>query len=218
MRILIVLSILAASLPWSAQGQGTRPPGNEFGADLVYQLSHKIKFDGGSIVDLNDDFGVSLWWGYRFSENLDLQVSLDWSDINYDATLQSGTFSGVQARASGDIETFVPKVVVNYNFLKGPVTPFVSAGLGWAFIDTNIPNSQVEVGCWWDPWWGYICTPYQSTKSVDAFTYQVGAGVRWDFNQSYSARLFYEKHWLDYSKATTTPDFDQFKLGMVFMF
>jgi opacity protein-like surface antigen len=219
MRTLILSGIVAiASLPWAAYGQQTRPPGSELGFDVVYQLSQKIDFNGGSSVDLSDDVGVTLWWSYRFNEHLDLQVALDWSDIDYDATLQSGIAPGSRANISGDLETFVPKAVLNYNILKGPLTPFINAGIGWAFVDTNIPNSRVQIGCWWDPWWGYICTPYQSTKSFDAFTYQVGAGVRWDINESYALRLLYEKHWLDYSKATSTPDFDQFRLGMAFMF
>ncbi|WP_129777986.1 outer membrane beta-barrel protein [Peristeroidobacter soli] len=219
MRALIVSGIFAAaSLPWSAYAQETRPPGQEFGFDVVYQLSQKVKFDGGSTVDLNDDLGATLWWGWRFNEHLDLQAAIDWSNVSYDANFQSGTFPGVSAKVSGDIETFVPKVVLNYNILKGPLTPFLNVGMGWAFVDTNIPNSRVQVGCWWDPWWGYICTPYQSTKSFDEFTYQVGAGVRWDINKSYALRLVYEKHWLDYSKASSTPDFDQFRLGMAFMF
>jgi opacity protein-like surface antigen len=219
MRTLIVSGILiAAGLPCSTYAQQTRPPGSEFGFDVVYQLSQTINFDGGSKVDFSDDVGATLWWSYRFNEHLDLQAALDWSKVDYDATFQSATVPGVQANASGDIETFVPKVVLNYNILEGPLTPFVNVGAGWAFVDTNIPNSRVQVGCWWDPWWGYICTPYQSTKSFDDFTYQLGAGVRWDINKSYSLRLLYEKHWLDYSKSSSTPDFDQFRLGMAFMF
>lgn len=218
MRTLIVLGILAASLSWSAHAQETRPPGSEFGFDLVYQLSQDITFDGDSTVDFSDDVGVSLWWSYRFNEHLDLQAALDWSEMDYDATFRSGNIAGLEANVSGDIETFVPKVVLNYNILKGPLTPFISGGIGWAFVDTNIPNSRVQVGCWWDPWWGYICTPYQSTRSFDDFTYQLGAGVRWDLNKSYSLRLLYERHWIDYPKADSTPDFDQFRLGMAFMF
>jgi len=218
MRTLIVSALLALGLPWSAFAQETRPPGSEFGFDVVYQLSQDITFDGGSKIDFSDDVGITLWWGYRFNEHLDLQGALDWSEVSYDATLQSAIAPGVQADVSGDIETFVPKLVLNYNILKGPLTPFLNAGIGWAFVDTNIPNSRVQVGCWWDPWWGYICTPYQSTRSFDDFTYQLGAGVRWDLNKSYSLRLLYEKHWIDYSEASSTPDFDQFRLGMTFMF
>jgi opacity protein-like surface antigen len=76
----------------------------------------------------------------------------------------------------------------------------------------------VQVGCWWDPWWGYICTPYQSTKSVDEFVYQLGAGVRWDLSPGYTLRLAYEKHWFDAGNATSTPDFDQWKLGIAFRY
>ncbi len=218
MRTLIVPGILAASLSWSAQAQQTRPPGPEFGVDVVYQLSSKVTFNGGSTVDFDDDLGATLWWGYRFNEHLDLQAALDWSDVHYRATLNSAILPGLQTGVNGSVETFVPKLVLNYNFLKGPVTPFLSGGIGWAFVDTNIPNSRVEVGCWWDPWWGYICTPYQSTRSFDDFTHQLGAGLRWDFNRGYSMRFAYEKHWIDFSRSNHTPNFDQFRLGLTFMF
>jgi hypothetical protein len=76
----------------------------------------------------------------------------------------------------------------------------------------------VQVGCWWDPWWGQICTPYQSTKSIDDPVYQIGAGVRWDISTAYTMRFMYEKHWFDYDKAASTPDFDQLKLGITFRY
>ena len=107
---------------------------------------------------------------------------------------------------------------MNYNFLAADFTPYVTGGIGWSFIDTNIPNSQVEIGCWWDPWYGQICTPYQSTRTEDEFTYQVGAGVRWDFSPGFSMRFGYEKHWYDYGNATSTPDLDQLKLGVMFIY
>ena len=31
-------------------------------------------------------------------------------------------------------------------------------------------------------------------------------------------RLGYEKHWYDFENASGTPDFDQFKLGVVFRY
>jgi opacity protein-like surface antigen len=94
----------------------------------------------------------------------------------------------------------------------------VTGGIGYSFIDTNIPDAPPQTACWWDPWWGYVCDTFQSTRNVEEFTYQAGVGLRWDVSPGYTMRLAYEKHWLDLGEATTTPDFDQFKLGIVFRY
>jgi opacity protein-like surface antigen len=218
MRALIAFGILAASLSTAARAQATREAGWEFGLDGVYQDTAKHTFQGGSTAEFDDDIGLSAYVGYRFNERFELQFGFDWAVVDYDVTLRSAdrpdrTFSG-----SGDLESFTPRVALNFNLLKGPITPFLNAGAGWAFVDTNIPNGPVEVGCWWDPWWGYACVPYQSTKSFDDPAYQLGVGVRWDFNDSNSLRLLYERHWLDYSNASSTPEFDQVKFGVAFQF
>lgn len=219
MRIRVALCLLAASLLATAQAQSDkRGPGWDFGADVIYQDSTDLTFEGGSSLALDDDLGVALTFGYRFNSRFELAFALDWQSMDYEATLQSGLLPGVSIDVSGDMESFTPRVWGNYNFIDGPLTPFVNAGIGWSFVDTNIPTSRVQVGCWWDPWWGYICTPYQSTKSIDDFVYQVGIGGRWDFSNGFTLRLAYEKHWFDYSKATSTPDFDQFKLGIAFRY
>jgi len=44
-------------------------------------------------------------------------------------------------------------------------------------------------GCWWDPWLGYICTPCQSTRTSNEFSYQAGVGLRWDVSTAMSLRL-----------------------------
>lgn len=215
---LALLLFAAGSLTSSLALSDTRKPGWDFGLDIIYQDSTDLSFDGGSKARLEDDWGFGVDFGYRFNEHLELGFGLDWQSIDYQATLQSGTISTLAVDVNGDLEAFTPRAWLNYNFMKGPITPYVNAGVGWSFIDTNIPNSRVQVGCWWDPWWGYICTPYQSTKSIDEFTYQLGAGARWDLDNGFSLRLAYEKHWLDYGNASSTPDFDQFKLGFMFRY
>lgn len=66
----------------------------------------------------------------------------------------------------------------------------------------------------WDPWWGRICAPVQDSRTVDELTYKAGLGVRWDFPPGYTMRFAYEKTWFDFEQAGSTPDFDQFKLGV----
>src|SRR6187431_1649456 len=183
MKTLATLCLCAASLLATAHAQNNnkRGPGWDFGADVIYQDSTDLTFEGGSTVALDDDLGIALTFGYRFNDHFELAFALDWQAMDYEATLQSGLTPNLSIDVSGDLETFTPRVWANYNFMEGPITPFVNAGIGWSFVDTNIPTSRVQVGCWWDPWWGYICTPYQSTKSIDDFVYQLGVGGRWDF-------------------------------------
>lgn len=217
---LIAGGLLASGL---ASAQSDRGPGWEFGADLIYQLSQDIDFKGGSSVSLDDDFGLAITFGYRFSDKLELQFGLDWNDVDYDATLQSTTntnppISLGSVGVSGTLEAFTPRAAVNYNFLSGPITPYVSGGIGWSFIDTNIPEGRPQSVCWWDPWWGYVCGNVQDTKSVDAFEYQIGVGLRWDLGPGYTLRFAYEKHWLDLDEADSTPDIDQFRVGISYRY
>lgn len=218
MKRLILSCVLMANLSTAAYAQGSNSQGWEFGADLIYQDTADLTFEGGSTATLDDDFGIALVFGYRFNENLGLGFSFDWQEADYDVAVRSSLTPGLEFTGSADLETFTPRIWLNYNFTKGNISPYLNAGVGWAFVDTNIPNSRVQVGCWWDPWYGQICAPYQSTKSVDDFVYQAGVGVRWDVSPGYALRLAYEKHWFDYGKATSTPDFDQWKLGLTFRY
>jgi opacity protein-like surface antigen len=209
--------VLVALVPAIAAAQTpAREAGWDFGVDVVYQLSDDADFEGGSTLDFDDDIGLALLFGYRFTSKFELQFAIDWNDVDYSGVLQSADIPSLTASIRGELETFTPRVNAVYNFMDAPLTPYVGGGIGWSFIDTNIPTGQVSVGCWWDPWWGQICTPYQETLSTDQFTYQLGAGVRWDFNAVGAARLSWEKTWFDYSNATSTPSWDQIKLGFMY--
>ncbi|MES1262794.1 MAG: outer membrane beta-barrel protein, partial [Peristeroidobacter soli] len=166
-------------------------------------------------VAFDDDIGFSLYAGYRQSSKLEFQFGLDWTTIDYVAKFP-GVNPGTEISVDTEMEAFTPFARANFNFMDGPITPYVTAGVGYSFIDTNIPDGPPQTGCWWDPWWGYICDTFQSTHSTDAFTYDLGLGVRWDLSTGYSMRLGYEKHWYDADKGS--PDFDRFRLGIVFRY
>lgn len=211
--LVLLLGVCAGSM---AQAAGDRGPGMEFGADVIYQLSQDVDFKGGSKASLDDDFGFVLTFGYRFSSRLELQASIDWQDTDYDVDLV--TQPGAHLRGSGNMEAITPRVAFNYNFSDGPITPYVNAGIGWSFIDTNIPQGRPQDVCWWDPWWGYICGRVQNTKDIDGFTYQAGVGLRWDLGPGYTLRFAYERHWVDLNEARGTPDVDQFKIGIAYRY
>ena len=198
-----------------------RQPGWDFGGELLYQFSQDVDFEGGSKADLDDDLGLALSFTYRFNSRLELLFGLDWNSYDYSAdiapapTSPGGPIVGTGFSIDGEIETWTPRVGVNFNLLQGDLTPYVTGGVGWSFIDTNVPDGRAESACWWDPWFGYVCGTFQDTKSLDELTYNVGVGVRWDLGSSMSLRLGYERHWLELDKADSTPGFDQIKIGII---
>jgi opacity protein-like surface antigen len=213
MRVRQLVSFAALCVLCSQAALAERQPGWDFGGDLVYQDSKDINFDGGSFANIEDDLGIALAFGYRFNERFELTFGLDWNSADYDFQVISDpailSFSG-----KGEIESFTPKIGLNVNILKGDLTPYISGGVGWAFIDTNIPDAPPQTTCWWDPWWGYYCGTFQSTRSIDELTYDLGVGVRWDLSSTMTLRFGYTKHWLDIGEATSTPGFDQIRLGI----
>jgi opacity protein-like surface antigen len=198
-----------------------RQPGWDFGGELLYQFSQEVDFEGGSNADLDDDLGLALSFTYRFNSRLELLFGLDWNSYDYNAdilpapTSPGGPIVGTGFSVEGEIETWTPRVGVNFNLLEGDLTPYVTGGVGWSFIDTNVPDGRAQSACWWDPWFGYVCGTFQETKSLDELTYNVGVGLRWDLRSSISLRLGYERHWLELDQATSTPGFDQIKLGVI---
>ena len=216
-RYVVMLAALCSV--WSLAAQADRDIGWEFGGELIYQDSQDFEADGNSSASLDSDIGIALTFGYRFSERLELTFGLDWNNIDYSAEVVAedvplvpdGTIIGVE----GELEAFTPRVGVNFNFLEGPITPYVSGMIGYTFVDTNIPDGPPQSGCWWDPWYGQICGTWQETRSLEEFVYGLGAGVRWDVNDAWSVRFGYDKRWID-SEASV--DLDQLKLGVTVMY
>jgi opacity protein-like surface antigen len=217
MKSRYIVSLAALCSCWSLAAHADRDTGWEFGGELIYQDSQDISGDNGSAAALDDDIGLALTFGYRVNGNLEVQFGIDWNTVDYTANLVSEDFPNLEVGVDGELESFTTRVGVNYNFIDGPITPYVNGTIGYSFIDTNIPDGPPQTGCWWDPWYGQICGTWQSTRSLDKFIYGAGLGVRWDTSDSLSVRLEYQKRWIDASDAGT-PDFDQIKLGLTFMY
>jgi opacity protein-like surface antigen len=217
MKSRYIVTLAAVCSCWSLAAYADRDTGWEFGGELIYQDSQDISGDNGSTAEIDSDVGLALTFGYRVNERLVVNFGLDWNNVDYQAFLVSGDLPNLSATVDGELESFTPRVGVDFNFMEGPITPYVNATIGYSFIDTNIPDGPPQTGCWWDPWYGQICGTWQSTRSVEEFVYGAGLGVRWDTSDTLSVKLEYHKRWIDASDAGS-PDFDQLKLGVVFMY
>ncbi len=181
---------------------------------LRWNFGETVDFDGGSTIETDDEASLGFGFGYNFSEHLLVGGDMSFGTVDYDGRLQSADDPDVSQGISGEFDVFSIAANATWHFMEGPLTPFVSAMLGYTSVDTNIAEGPPQTGCWWDPWYGYICTSFVDTKTEDAFTYGLAVGGRWDFARGWFARLSYEERWLDIGEASGTPSFGGLRLDI----
>jgi outer membrane protein W len=221
MVVALLLAAAWAIMPDPAEAQAfttVRPGGRggtwDFYLPITYAESAIIEGQGGSSVDVNADWGFGFGFGYNFNDHFHLNGLMTWNSRSYDAIVV--TDSGATQRYSNYLDSSTISLNGIFYLLSGDFTPFVSAGAGITYVDTNIQDGPATGTCWYDPWWGYVCSSYVPTKTENDMSYNAGVGVRLDVNRQFGLQASYNKTWIDISKASGTPDFDTWRLDFVF--
>ena len=175
-KYLAALSLLV-SLP--ALGQQSRARNYEFYISPIFTDSKSMSFEGGTTARTDQGYGFGVGFGYNFTPNLNAGVELAWSEVYYRTNLQP-VGPGTSLNSSGVIDTGTLRFKGDWNILSTPLTPFLTAGAGWTHVYTDIPVGPPQNSCWYYPWWGPVCTTYVPTQNTTKFSYNYGAGVRWD--------------------------------------
>jgi|WetSurMetagenome_2_1015567.scaffolds.fasta_scaffold28331_4 opacity protein-like surface antigen len=215
--ITVALVLLLGAGTAQAQGySGSREGHWEFTLAPLYQMSNSIDFEGGSKLKTDSELGFGLGFGYNLSDQFNLGFGFDWYSVSYDATVIKDT--GGPVGITGNYDSWLTWANLTMNLAEGPFVPYISAGIGYSFIDTNVPDGRPVEGCYWDPWWGYICGTYYPTKTSSDFSYNAGVGLRYQFSPTFFTKLGYQMTWLDLGKAKGTPSFDQIRLDFGWMY
>lgn len=177
--LMFALCCLVLSGPASAQRAGTW----ELTVQLIGNTSESSDGSNGSKLDVDSDIGIAFGGAYHATTNLELGVDLSFLNPDYTATINVDG-SGPQT-VDTELDVFNSFFYGAWNFMEGPFSPYVRAGLGWTYIDSNIISDGLPIDvCWWDPWWGYICSGYYDTYDDTRFSYGAGLGVRYDFDRT----------------------------------
>ena len=219
MKLRTILACTAGLVMLLPVGAQAAADAGQWETDLgvAFMNSSDADFEGGTRADFDSDEGFRLGFGYHYTENLQIGATFGIGQRDYEAEI-AGDEPGESFTAKGDLDYMTLLVNGTYNFLSGPFSPFVTAGIGWSWVDTNIATEPPEVGCWWDPWYGYICTSWQNTRTLDGLTYQLGIGARYDFSDQLAVHASYRIDWIDFDQADGTPEFDGFELSVGFKF
>ena len=196
--ILMVLSLLCGAA--SAQGDAARAKRWEFSLQLPDVQGKNYSFEGGSSARTSNTLGFGVGFAYNLSNHLNLGMDFNWYSMDFDATIQPGVGTGQAAfttRGTADVSSVMFNAT--YHFLSGPVTPYVAAGIGGTYVDSNIQTGPAVPVCWYYPWYGYYCGTAVPTASNNFFSYAGGAGVRWDVSRQMFLRAGATRQWLDAS-------------------
>jgi|GEM_PF-560388 len=150
--------------------------------ELTFQVStndsETYSGEQGSNLNLNQRTGFGLGTAYNFNEHLAMGFDLNFTSPRYTATLQPQMPGDDPVVINHRSNIVTGQLKGTWNILKSSITPYIDAGGGFTFIDTNIVDSEAPAFCWYDPWYGYVCNT--SSYSDTNFSYGGAAGIRWD--------------------------------------
>lgn len=197
-----------------AQNYGSREGRGEVSFLASYQNSQDESFEGGAGLAIDDSVG----WGFSFGWNWTSKVNLSYSFMVNKPDYSAVIVPDGEAPQTVDHELSKYSHHFNgtYHFLDGNITPFVTGGIGWTQLDSNIADGLPEVGCWWDPRWGYVCYQDWDTYSETEFTYNLGVGVRWDINSNLFSRAAYTREFISVKGGDLNFDMATLEIGWMF--
>lgn len=211
---LVATLTLATSV---ASAQSPRAGEIEYTIGAAYNFSDSFQGIGGSTLNLSSRTGIRVGIEYFTSSKLSLGFDATWVRPSYSAAL-------VPEDGSPDVEIshrasiFTGHLTGTYYLLENAFTPFVEAGLGWTYFDSNVSDGAPIVGCWWDPWWGYICSDFYSTYSATNFSYGAGVGLRWNFARDRAVNAGYRWLEVEADGLTRKPVLETASIEFVFRF
>lgn len=220
-RFALSLTVLMAAASLSAY-EPERAQRWEFYLGPQYIEGKNIDFGNDAEADINDMASLMFGFGYNFDNRFNLGMAFSSASANYRGSAvcaegSSGCTPGTKETFTSTMYSSALNVTGTYNFLEGNFTPFIQANLGMTYIDSGISTGQVVDGCYWLPWWGYVCSPYDLTYTGTRFNYGAQAGLRYDFSNGMFLRGGVGINYIDISHADN-PAFTVYNFGVGFLF
>lgn len=188
----------------------------EAGIVIPYQLGTDLSGENGAALDVSSTVGFGFTLGWNWTEKINLSYRFMLTKPKYEATIIPDDLVNKPILVDYKMSKLSNQLDATYNILEGAFTPFIAGGIGYAKLDSNIPNGRDESACWWDPWHGYICATEWNTFETSEFTYNLGVGVRWDFSDFMYTKASYTREFLSLDKGSLDFDYMTVEMGLTF--
>ena len=195
---------------------GSRDGRLEASLMLTNQSSASRDSEGGSSLDIDSTMGWGLSVGWNWTAKLNLSYRFLTAKPSYLAVVVPDDPDALTRTVEHEATKTSHQLNATYNFKEGKFTPYISGGIGLAKLDSNIASGPPDVDCWWDPWWGYICYGDWKTYSASKFTYNLGAGVRWDINNIVFSKAAYNREVINVETGSLNFNTVTVEVGLMF--
>ena len=212
-RLLLIAALLLAATTAHAQRFNTKkihedPRDGRWEVSLLVQQQGSADVTGeeGSSAEIDSELGWGLTIGYNLTANWNFQYKFTLVKPDYRATLVPQPPEDPEEEAPGPqtfewgMTKYAHALNATYHFSRGPLTPFLQLGVGFVKLDSNVVR-DVVTGCWWDPWWGYICENFYRTYSSTEFSYGGALGLRYILRGGMTLKLSVNQYWIDVGNA-----------------
>ena len=218
-QCMLVVFLFLSATPALAQPPEPRGATNEFSLGLSAIGSRHYAFEGGTTARNDGGVGFALSVARNLNDYFALGAEATFSRFDYRASVAPGSGNaGAAFEANGSLETIGLRLNATWHVLRGPVTPFLTAGVGVNFIDAELDRAPPTGACWIHPWYGQACGSVPSS-TLTRLGYNAGAGLRVDLpaRQGF-LRLMVEGNWLDIAEATSAVGWVQLRadFGLTF--
>ncbi len=190
MRVLVIfLFALAPALSMAQSAQSW-----DFSIGAIYQDSLSVGGEGGpetptpdtSSLSVKSELGFTANFTYNFNEHFAVGLDIDYLKPDYTAILVSEDPADPDVQIDHSLTQWNGRLKGTFNFTEGPLVPYVDFGYGWTNIDSNVADGPPVTGCWWHPYWGYICESFYSTFSSTETSWGGAVGLRYNLrNESF---------------------------------
>ncbi len=211
LTLTLVIAAPASALDWRAPS--SRGHTFEISLQTRYTGSRDATFEHGSSISMEDDLGWGFGLTYNFGRRFSFGTTMSWRSAYYQATFVDATDPTNTETIASQMDMSNIALTGNWNIMQGGLTPYVTGSIGWMIINSNIPAGTAS-GCWWYPYWGYVCGSVPLTYGADSATGIVGAGLRYEPNKTIFLRAGYEYGWAS-EDVVRTAHVVRFEIGLV---
>jgi opacity protein-like surface antigen len=196
-----------AQIPWATEYFSRQNKFEFYGTgEYLHQGDTTIPGPFGASTKLTlDDTGLGGFGAaYHFSDFFSVHADLMFGPATFKAETPTG--QSVSLGENGFLQT--GRINLDYNIINRRLTPFITAGIGYQYL-------QVEQNA---PYYGYYYYYYDNYYYETDFTWNVGAGIRWNITDNLFIKLTGGAQWLKYQGAdnVTTQIEAFFAIGWTF--
>ena len=141
-------------------------------------------------MNFDDAFAGGLGYGYNLNDHFNLNMDFFYGQSDTTAHL-------LDMEVETETDMFGFDMNLDFNILKSRLTPLITAGIGWINFSGDFEGFDFD--------------------ETD-FSYNVGAGVRWDVTNHFLIKAVYRSLWSELEDTEEALRFDVISLSVGFIF